>query len=229
MSDAEKVKYILASGSPRRIEMMRAKGYEPVVFPADIDENIPLYHDMYETVMFLALKKAQWVRERLNAEKPAEIETGKASAISANENDLPLQSEQNTDSVDKAAAKEIIIAADTIVYYDGEIMGKPVDAEDGFRMLAKLRNTYHYVVTGVALLDAANGAGKIFTEVTKVWFTDFSDEELNEYLATDEAYDKAGGYAIQGYFSRYIDHIEGDYNNVVGFPWDRISAELTSF
>ena len=225
----ENVKYILASGSPRRINMMREKGYEPQICPADIDENIPLNHDMNETVMFLALKKAQWVRERLNAEKPAEIETGKASAISANENDLPLQSEQNTDSVDKAAAKQIIIAADTIVYGDGEIMGKPKDPEDGFRMLSKLRNTYHYVVTGVALIERETGFGKVFTEVTKVWFTDYSDEELWEYLALDEAYDKAGGYAIQGYFSRYTDHIEGDFNTVVGFPWARIEAELKAF
>ena len=177
--------------------MMREKGYEPQICPADIDENIPLNHNMNETVMFLALKKAQWVREKLNAEKEAE--------------------------------KEIIIAADTIVYGDGEIMGKPKDPEDGFRMLSKLRNTYHYVVTGVALIERETGFGKVFTEVTKVWFTDYSDEELWEYLALDEAYDKAGGYAIQGYFSRYTDHIEGDFNTVVGFPWARIEAELKAF
>lgn len=67
---------------------------------------------------------------------------------------------------------------------------------------------------------------RVFTEVTRVWFTDYSDEELRNYLLTDEAYDKAGGYAIQGYFSRFVKRIEGDFNTVVGFPWDRITAEI---
>ena len=62
-----------------------------------------------------------------------------------------------------------------------------------------------------------------------MFFKDYSDEELLAYLDTDEAYDKAGGYAIQGWFSRYVDHIEGDYDNVVGFPWKRIEKELAHF
>jgi len=70
---------------------------------------------------------------------------------------------------------------------------------------------------------------RVFYEVTSVHFTDYSDEELLAYLDTDEAYDKAGGYAIQGYFARYVDHIEGDYDNVVGFPWKRIEEELARF
>lgn len=65
-----------------------------------------------------------------------------------------------------------------------------------------------------------------FAEITKVFVKDFSDEELNAYLDTDEPYDKAGAYAIQGIFSKHIDHIEGDYDNVVGFPWERIEKEL---
>ena len=69
----------------------------------------------------------------------------------------------------------------------------------------------------------------MFYEITRVFFKDYSDEELLAYLDTDEAYDKAGGYAIQGWFSRYVDHIEGDYDNVVGFPWKRIEKELAHF
>jgi len=120
----------------------------------------------------------------------------------------------------------IIIAADTIVYKDGEIMGKPEDAADGFRMLDKLRSDFHYVVTGVALLEAGMQNTRVFAEVTEVHFKDYTDEELHAYLATDEAYDKAGAYAIQGYFARYIDHFSGSYDNVIGFPWDRITEEL---
>ncbi len=188
----EKRNYVLASGSPRRIEMMRAHGIEPVVIPAHIEENLPAIGGMTETVMFLALKKAKSV-EKLHADT------------------LPENS--------------VIIAADTVVYKD-EIMGKPIDKEDGFRMLSALKNTFHYVVTGVALLEAGKPNARVFAETTKVYFTDYSNEELLSYLDTDEAYDKAGGYAIQGYFSKFTKKIEGGYNTVVGFPWDRIQQEL---
>lgn len=185
---------ILASSSPRRIEMMRAKGIEPVIMPADVEENLPLVGGMNETVMFLALKKAK------------AVET----------------------SIDNSEAGSIIIAADTIVYKD-EPMGKPLDKEDCFRMLSALRNSFHYVATGVAIVEAKNQKAKVFAEVTKVYFKDFSDQELNEYLEGSEWRDKAGGYAIQGQFGKYIEKIEGDYDNVVGFPWKRIEKELESF
>ena len=189
-------KIVLASGSPRRIEMMRAHGIEPLVMPADIEENIPKVHGMCETVMFLALKKAQDVAGRLSS------------------------------LADCTEEGSIIVAADTIVYKDGEIMGKPADRADAFRMLDKLRNDFHYVVTGVALLSYGRQLTRVFAEVTKVYFEDYQDSELEAYLDTDEAYDKAGAYAIQGYFAKHIDHIEGSYDNVIGFPWDRIEKEI---
>ena len=184
--------YILASGSPRRIEMMKKHETFPIVLPAEIDENIPPEHGMCQTVMFLALKKAKAVEAEYLASD------GKAP---------------------------IIIAADTIVYKD-EIMGKPEDREDAFRMISSLRNDVHFVVTGCALVEAGMQNARVFAEITKVFVKDFSDEELNAYLDTDEPYDKAGAYAIQGIFSKHIDHIEGDYDNVVGFPWERIEKEL---
>lgn len=189
-------KFVLASASPRRIEIMRSNGYEPMVCPADIEENLPLVDGMKETVMFLALKKAKAVESQL------------------------LDEDSN-----QSIKGSIIIAADTVVYKD-EIMGKPLDSEDGFNMLSKLRNTWHYVTTGVALVEAGCQNARVFAEVTKVYFKDYSDEELRAYLETDEAYDKAGAYAIQGYFSKHIDKFEGDYDNVVGFPWIRIEEEI---
>ena len=183
--------FVLASASPRRIEMMRSHGLEPIVCPANIEENLPLVDGMKETVMFLALKKAK--------------------AVESSNANIPKGS--------------IIIAADTVVYKD-EIMGKPIDFEDGFNMLSKLRNTYHYVTTGVALVEVGCENARVFAEVTKVYFKDYSDEELRAYLETDEAYDKAGAYAIQGYFAKHIEKFEGDYDNVVGFPWTRIEEEV---
>ena len=105
-------------------------------------------------------------------------------------------------------------------------MGKPADRDDAYRMLDKLRKDFHNVVTGVALLSYGRQLTRVFAEVTKVYFKDYPDSELEAYLDTDEAYDKAGAYAIQGYFAKHIDHIEGSYENVIGFPWERIEKEI---
>ena len=208
---------ILASGSPRRIEMMQAHGYDPLVLPAEIEENVPLHHSMTDTVTYLALKKARDVEARWLSENRS-----CADAVAA-----PDASETAEAAV--SDRPPVIIAADTVVCYQGEIMGKPADKEDGFRMLSALRGDVHDVVTGVALVEDGAQHARVFYEITRVFFKDYSDEELLAYLDTDEAYDKAGGYAIQGWFSRYVDHIEGDYDNVVGFPWKRIEKELAHF
>lgn len=208
-------KCILASGSPRRIEIMRANGIDPLIMPAKIEENIPPVCGMCETVMFLALKKAKWVEEKYLNETLTDFTS-----------DLSVDAERSVD-FQKQAGKQtaVILAADTIVYKDG-IMGKPKDRQDAFRMLSLLRNDVHYVVTGVALVEAGCQNARVFAEVTKVFVKDFTDEQLNAYLDTNEPYDKAGGYAIQGLFGKYIDHIEGSYDNVVGFPWEKIVKEL---
>ena len=208
-------KCILASGSPRRIEIMRANGIDPLIMPAKIEENIPPVCGMCETVMFLALKKAKWVEEKYLNETLTDFTS-----------DLSVDAERSVD-FQKQAGKQtaVILAADTIVYKDG-IMGKPKDRQDAFRMLSLLRNDVHYVVTGVALVEAGCQNARLFAEVTKVFVKDFTDEQLNAYLDTNEPYDKAGGYAIQGLFGKYIDHIEGSYDNVVGFPWEKIVKEL---
>ena len=207
-------KCILASGSPRRIEIMRANGIDPLIMPAKLEENIPPVCGMCETVMFLALKKAKWVEEKYLNETLTDFTS-----------DLSVDAERSVD-FQKQAGKQtaVILAADTIVYKDG-IMGKPKDRQDAFRMLSLLRNDVHYVVTGVTLVEAGCQNARVFAEVTKVFVKDFTDEQLNAYLDTDEPYDKAGGYAIQGLFGKYIDHIEGSYANVVGFPWEKIALK----
>ena len=82
------------------------------------------------------------------------------------------------------------------------------------------------MITGVCIIDTGKNTKECFYSDTKVFFGDFSDEDLFRYVETDEPYDKAGGYAIQGTFGKYVDHIEGDYDNVVGFPWMRIKEYL---
>ena len=118
-----------------------------------------------------------------------------------------------------------IIAADTVVYKE-KIIGKPDSREEALAILKHLRNDVHLVATGVTILKLGVAKRTSFYEATKVFFTDYSNEMLLSYVDTSEPYDKAGAYAIQGTFSTYIDHIEGDFNNVMGFPIDRIEAEF---
>lgn len=184
---------ILASGSPRRIQMMKEKGYEPLVLPARVSEHLPPAMSTEAAVMYLACKKALWAENALDE--------------------------------NQRQAAPIIIAADTMVYKD-RLMGKPENRQQAIEILSALRSSSHHVITGVCLLQAGRPVKHLFYEKTRVFFKDFSQDALEAYVDTDEPYDKAGGYAIQGSFGKYVDRIEGDYENVIGFPWSRIEKEL---
>lgn len=196
---------ILASGSPRRIEMFKAHGFEPTIIKPNCDEDLPEGIGMEDAVMLLSLRKALEV-ERL--------------VLSGNVPD--------TASRALPGAGSMIVAADTIVYHNG-IIGKPTDRADAERILTELAGDVHYVVTGVTLLQAGKPRRRTFAEISEVHFKSYTAAELQGYLDTDEPYDKAGAYAIQGTFKKYIDRVTGDYNNIVGFPWDRYLKELANF
>ena len=124
----------------------------------------------------------------------------------------------------ESSAPLCVLGADTTVTIDGEILGKPADAEDAARMLRMLSGRTHRVITGVALVT---GQGtEVAAETTSVRFLALSEEEIATYIATGEPMDKAGGYGIQGYAARWIPGIEGDYFNVVGLPLARVSTML---
>lgn len=123
----------------------------------------------------------------------------------------------------------IIIGADTIVALDHEILGKPQDEEEAFRMLSDLQGRAHQVFTGTALLIYdENGEKSIVNHAveTKVYVNPMSEDEISCYIASKEPMDKAGAYGIQGGFAAYIDRIEGDYYNVVGLPVSYLYREL---
>lgn len=122
----------------------------------------------------------------------------------------------------------LIVAADTVVVYEGQLIGKPADEADAFVTLARLREKTHQVITGVCLIDnAKEPADKLcLYDVTDVVFGTYTNEDLLAYVRTTEPYDKAGGYAIQETFGKYIDHIEGDLDNVIGFPMYRVEEFL---
>lgn len=180
--------WILASGSPRRRELLEMLGVPDLTIrPAKGPERATPGAGPEQTVRELALHKAQEVAQT-------------------------------------CAPEDIIIAADTIVYLDGAILGKPRDHDDAVRMLTALSGREHIVYTGVAVLRG--GELRQAAERTAVRFRPLTSGEIERYIATGEPMDKAGAYGIQGKCAIFVDKIDGDYNNVVGLPVAAIYREL---
>jgi len=178
-----KYSIILASGSPRRKEILSQIGacYEVVV--SDCDESTPLT-EPDELVKELSLRKAGAVAETVPG--PA-----------------------------------IIIGADTVVAYNGTILGKPKDREDARKMISMLSGNVHQVYTGVSLIikeETGESRAVSFAECSEVSVDSMTDGQIEEYLDTKEGIDKAGSYAVQGIFAAHIKGIKGDYFNIVGLP-----------
>jgi len=179
---------ILASGSPRRKQLLEALGLPFTVQTADTAEDYP---DGLSIV-----------------EIPIHIATNKAKAVAA------LQ-----------AADAIILAADTIVALDGQVLGKPEDTTQAKSFLRRLSGKTHQVVTGVCLYY--NGTAHCFAVKTDVHFTALTDQQISYYVENYAPLDKAGAYGIQEWIGMVgIDHIEGDYYNVVGLPVSAVKKAL---
>lgn len=130
-------------------------------------------------------------------------------------------------AVSEQAPDALVIAADTVVVLDGEVLGKPKDEADAFRMLSALSGRRHEVYTGVTV--RRGGAVLTGHEVTDVDFRTLTPAEIRAYVATAEPMDKAGAYGIQGYGSLLVAGIRGDYFNVMGLPVNRLRAMLARF
>lgn len=142
-----------------------------------------------------------------------------------NEVVMELASIKAKDIYKKSEKQSMIVGADTVVAYQGQILGKPTDKADAKRMLTMLSGQTHEVYTGVCVIE--DGKTKTFYEETKVTFYEISDEQIDRYIKTGEPMDKAGSYGIQGKAAVFIKGIEGDYYNVVGFPIARFLQEIT--
>ena len=126
----------------------------------------------------------------------------------------------------KAGNDSLIIAADTIVVCDNEIFGKPADENDMKRMLLKLCNKTHEVITAVVCIDKNTSRQIMFAETTEVKFIEYNLKFIYKYIATGEPIGKAGSYAVQGIGSLMVESIYGDYDNIVGLPLSRLVREL---
>ena len=186
---------ILASASPRRQQLLEQAGVTFEVIESNIDENI--VGTAKERVETLAKLKAEEVFAKL---------------LSKELPNAGLQS--NT----------IIIAADTLVTIDDEVLEKPKDAEEAAAMLTTLQNRKHTVFTGVAIIK--DNITHSFVEQAEVHFRPLTKEEITAYIATGEPFDKAGAYGIQGKGALLAERIEGDFYAVMGLPLSRLSVEL---
>ena len=119
---------------------------------------------------------------------------------------------------------DLVIAADTIVGVEGQVLGKPRSEEDAFRMLRLLSGRDHQVMTGVCVLCGQRE--RVFTEVTDLHFRDLTDAEIRRYIATGEPMDKAGSYGIQNGAALFCEKMNGDYYNVMGLPVCRLGQVL---
>ncbi len=180
-------KLILASGSPRRRELLSAAGFSFDVVVSDAEESMPDTSEPASVAKHNALVKAIAVAE-------------------------------------SAPQDMLVIGADTIVTLNGHIYGKPADEAQAAQTLAELSGKTHQVITGVALV--MGDAFFSFHETTDVVFKELSEETIAAYVATGDPLDKAGGYGIQSSGSALVDHIDGDYDNVVGLPVARLSRML---
>ena len=171
-------KLVLASGSPRRAEILNSVGWVFEKAVPDVDESVIDGESPEDYVQRLASEKARAVSDLF----------------------------QN----------RIVLAADTTVVIDGEIIGKPADLADARRMIARLAGNWHEVLTGVAV--SANGSTKIGIQSTRVKFSEMSDAEIEFLVEKGDPLDKAGAYAVQAQAALFIEGVEGDYWNVVGLP-----------
>ncbi len=131
----------------------------------------------------------------------------------------------------KIAGDVLVIGADTVVAFGDTILGKPKSEEEARGMLLSLQGREHQVYTGVTLYSRVDGKENCntFSECTRVKFYPMTDNEITQYIKSYEPMDKAGAYGIQGLGARYVEKIEGDYNNVVGLPIARLYQELKKY
>ena len=180
------MRILLASGSPRRKQLLTELGYEVEVVKPTFDEAA--------------------VQERDPAALVAALAEGKGRSVPPQKGIL-------------------LVAADTVVVFQGTVLGKPADEKEAFRTLHALSGQHHEVYTGVYLQK--DGISRTFTERAEVFFRPLTEQEILDYIATGSPMDKAGAYGVQD--SGFVERIEGSYHNVMGFPTERFEEIIKEF
>ncbi len=197
LEDLKKYSVVLASNSPRRKELLSGLGVNfSVKTLPDVDESFPDTLKGEEIPLFIARKKADAYKMLF-------------SSVTSNEVEEPL----------------LVITADTIVWLEDEVLGKPANATEARVMLSKLSGKKHQVITGVCLTTAL--WQKSFAAVSEVQFSSLTEEEMDYYIHNYCPYDKAGAYGVQEWIGFIgVESIQGSYFNVMGLPIQRLYREL---
>lgn len=197
LEDLKKYSVVLASNSPRRKELLSGLGVNfSVKTLPDVDESFPDTLKGEEIPLFIARKKADAYKVLF-------------SSVTSNEVEEPL----------------LVITADTIVWIEDEVLGKPANATEARAMLSKLSGKKHQVITGVCLTTAL--WQKSFAAVSEVQFSSLTEEEMDYYIHNYCPYDKAGAYGVQEWIGFIgVESIQGSYFNVMGLPIQRLYREL---
>ncbi|MCQ2752118.1 MAG: Maf family protein [Coriobacteriales bacterium] len=215
MVDLQGYNMILASKSPQRSSILRDGGYSFEIVPSNIEEHLSEDLDCAQNTLKLSFDKAMSSFNQLK-----------------NQNLLK--------------GKYLFVGSDSIVYYDEKIYGKPKDRGDAFNMLSTLSNTTHQVITGVSIVAIDTNAQyqtraslsfrdkysirhTSFFDRSFVTFKNLQTDEINSWLDQENFLDKAGSYAIQGGAQGFVKRVEGDIQNVVGFPLTLFEKELENF
>jgi len=188
LQNIDKYKIILASQSPRRIELLNGLNIKFEVQVLDVNEDFPAQMVGVDIPMYLGEKKANAYKHIMD---------------------------EHT----------MIITADTIVWHEGKVLGKPVDETDARRMLRALSGKTHQVITGVCISTLQRR--KVFHVISDVRFARLTEAEIEYYLHNFKPYDKAGSYGVQEWIGFVgVEHINGSYFNVMGLPVQRLYNEL---
>ncbi len=159
--------------------------------------------------------------------RPARGEEVVDPALSPAELVETLSQQKAAEAASSAGPEDLVIAADTVVAIDGQVLGKPRDQQEAFRMLSTLSGREHTVYTGVTVCQGDRRLTE--HEATAVRFRPLSEGEIWNYIRTGEPMDKAGAYGIQDYGAMLVERISGDYFNVVGLPVCRLAGMLSQF
>lgn len=188
----EKKSIILASGSPRRKELLLQIGIVPEIIVSHVEEKI-------------------------TSDVPAEVV-------------MSLAEQKAVDVAKNMPEGKVILGSDTVVAADGKILGKPKSHEEAYEMIRSLVGRSHQVYTGVCIVKkgAADGKDTVvsFYDETDVQVSGMTEAEIREYADSEEPMDKAGAYAVQGFFARYIEELRGSYANVMGLPVHLVYRKL---
>ncbi|MEZ8285186.1 septum formation inhibitor Maf [Vibrio splendidus] len=219
----EKKHLVLASGSPRRKELLSQLGYEFSVLVTDVEECKHAQETAEEYVKRLSLDKALAALSLLK-DNPSE----KQHVVPSSDNvDSSVDNVAVGSGIVALDSEIVVIGSDTVVVSQGQVLEKPTDFTDSKRMLTQLANERHQVMTAVSVVSEEKQRTEII--ITDVWFKPLSEQEIEQYWQTGEPCDKAGSYGIQGLGGRFVTRIEGSYYAVVGLPLFETDQLLQEF